>query len=97
MSVSRTLNGARPRIVAALIASVLSGALVWTATLVGRVNDVTHIERRQGEHAAVLRGLPDKYVPRAELMTALRNIERRLQRIEDKLDQVNRKQNHGHP
>ena len=97
MTPSSKLNGKRTTIVATAVGSVLAGACVWAATLVARVNDVAHIERRQQEQALTLRALPDKYVPRCELMTALRNIEQRLQRIENKLDHVNRTHTHGLP
>jgi septal ring factor EnvC (AmiA/AmiB activator) len=75
-----------PTLLSRAALALLCGALAWAGTLAAQTSDVSRLMDRQAEHAATLKSLPDRYVPRAELMTALRSIEQRLQRIETKLD-----------
>ena len=97
MTPSEKPNGKRTTIVATALGSLLAGTIVWAATLVGRVRDIDHLESRVHESSTAIRALPDKYVPRAELITALRSIEHRLERIETKLDRLAvRSTSHGH-
>ena len=97
MTPSQRPNGKRTTLIATALGSLLAATIVWAATLVGRVQDIDHLESRVHDNRTAVRALPDKYVPRVELITALRNIEHRLERIENKLDRLAvRRTAHGH-
>ena len=79
-------NGRRTAVLAAVITCVLTAALTWATTLVARVGAIDHLAARQEELVEKIDGLPKDYVPRPELTRALTNIERWLERIDNKLD-----------